>query len=367
LIVVFLSAIGLYLIVSIIIYFSSYIIKSKNDDIVEEFIVETQKDKKKEENQFFMDPAIHKTPAIKQALDLNEEFKLNLKDDYDNIWEKNAAPKNEIKIHVDKNNYPITTPIIASPMINSPLTKNSPSPMISSPLQKNASPLISNDTGFSPPAVNYGIQKHEIEESQRMEYGHHTTNSTSSSVASETQLLSEEQKKINEDFNNEIDEFRPRTTSENRKHEKPRNYHRPPRSENEDKLRNNNSGSSNVHQFNNGPSSPHIKFSVERVDSGSRKQFAPPSGSSSNNNIRNPNMRSPNMRSPNMRSPNMRSPNMRSPNMRERSNPDLSNPHSRPIQPPTSRTPRLREGNSNEYVSGSRTPNLRTQGTPKMH
>jgi len=200
-----------------------------------------------------------------------------------------------------------------------------------------------------------------------MEYGHHTTNSTSSSVASETQLLSEEQKKINEDFNNEIDEFRPRTTSENRKHEKPRNYHRPPRSENEDKLRNNNSGSSNVHQFNNGPSSPHIKFSVERVDSGSRKQFAPPSGSSSNNNIRNPNMRSPNMRSPNMRSPNMRSPNMRSPNMRERSNPDLSNPHSRPIQPPTSRTPRLREGNSNEYVSGSRTPNLRTQGTPKMH
>jgi len=75
LITIFLSAIGLYIIVSALIYFSSYFIKSKNDNIIEHFFEETfDNNKKKEENQFYMDPSIHKNPQVKRDFNEKEEL-----------------------------------------------------------------------------------------------------------------------------------------------------------------------------------------------------------------------------------------------------------------------------------------------------
>jgi len=352
LITIFLSAIGLYIIVSALIYFSSYFIKSKNDNIIEHFFEETfDNNKKKEENQFYMDPSIHKNPQVKR--DFNEKDNIN---DYDNIWEKSSpAIKNtELKVNVDNNNYPITTPVPASPMVTSPKQRN--------------------DIGYCIPPTNYNNQrKQDYNESPGVEYGHHQSDSTSSAT-SMTNLIPKDHKGSNDSYN-EIDEVRPRTTSENRNH--PRNQRNP-----------------DVKQFSNGGvSSPHIRFSMdqgalksydnnkiipprannppnskydnsrENKSAGSRP--APSSESRNANKDRlapdskphssrphSPNPRSPNPRSPNLHSPNPRSPNPRSPNNH------YASPHSSP-----------RSQHSNIRVPGNsnmRSPNVRNQGTPRM-
>ncbi|ORY52755.1 hypothetical protein LY90DRAFT_670418 [Neocallimastix californiae] len=233
LLVVFLSAIGLYIIISLIIYVSSYFIKSKNDDIIEDFLVGTEKDKKKNENHFYMDPLIHKSHAKKKNLELKDDIEFNSRDDYENIWEKNASPGKykDIKIHVDKNNYPITTPIPATPKTSS---------------------LLQIESEFNSPLVNYNSQKNEIKELPKIKYEPHSTNSSRSSSASINRLISKEQNrtsKVHINDINDIHEIRPRTYSENKTTRTSKNYYRPPRDTSIERLSLN---SSQQNEFRNG-------------------------------------------------------------------------------------------------------------------
>jgi len=249
LLIIFLGAIGLYIVISGIIYFSSYIIKSKNDDLEEEFYKEFSKEKK-EGNQFFMDPAIHKSPAIKsaEAEEGKNYKKLDNRDDYDQIWESFivTGKSDDIEVNANKTRHsypsPITTPV-------SPVT-----PIIPSPLQRS----FTSD-GFNSPKGDFEVSstvnakksdpKRERSESSQRSYGHRESNSTSSSTASISNLIPKHQQKSNEIYNKE--DIRSRNHSENK------NIQRPPR------------------QFASGrPSSPQVKFSLDYNSKSSNKSLS---------------------------------------------------------------------------------------------
>jgi len=125
-IIVFGSVITLYLVISAIIYIASYIVRNKEDDLTEDFYKEITKEKK-ENNQFFMDPALHKSPVIKAAAEKEEGSyqKIDNRDDYDHIWDNIivTGKKDDIEIDVNKRKeYPPTTPI--TPISPSPLQQS---------------------------------------------------------------------------------------------------------------------------------------------------------------------------------------------------------------------------------------------------
>ncbi|ORX42159.1 hypothetical protein BCR36DRAFT_407173 [Piromyces finnis] len=273
-IIVFGGAILLYILISAIIYISSYIIKNKEDDLTEDFYKEITKEKK-ENNQFFMDPALHKSPAIKAAEENEEKSyrKFDNKDDYDHIWDNFivTGKKDDIEIDVNKGNeYPITTPV---------------TPVSPSPLQQS----------FTNDSYNMTRVRGNSDSSNTRNMGHRESNSTSS-TASVSNLIPKNQKIANEEYNEEMIP-----------------YVTPPAPAH--------------HQFPNGRASgPQVKFTMDQKSSkpinisshhDNRNQLTTPSPHGSNNcSPRSPQPRSPQPRSPQPRSPQPRSPQPRSPQPR---------------------------------------------------
>jgi len=215
LIIVFLSAIGLYLIVSIIIYFASYIIKNKGDAIAEEFLKELER-KETDKNYFFMDPNIPNASAGKSPK-ATEAYK-NLEKDYNSLFD-DINNKNDRR---EKNNYLIKTPI-ATP-ITTPVSIIEPTPDMRYSNEFNNMKGYNSDKNYiSPPIHSHNNQiKSYIKDNT--EYDHRVSGSTCSSAASVTNLLTKDSHKSDE-LSPNIDEIRPRTSSESRsKHIK-----RPPR------------------------------------------------------------------------------------------------------------------------------------------
>jgi len=129
-----------------------------------------------------MDPALHKSPAIKNALESEEGSyqKLDNSDDYEHIWDNYiiTGKNDDIEIDVNKKKeYPITTPVTT--------------PITPSPLQQS----FTNDS--------YNMARDTSEMSNRRSIHHRESNSTSSSNASMTNLISKNQRKANEAYNNE--------------------------------------------------------------------------------------------------------------------------------------------------------------------
>ncbi|OUM67232.1 hypothetical protein PIROE2DRAFT_58916 [Piromyces sp. E2] len=225
-IIVFGGVISLYIIVSAIIYIASFVVKNKEDDLTEDFYKEITKEKK-DNNQFFMDPALHKSPVIKAATE-NEEGtfqKMDNKDDYDHIWDNYivTGKTDDIEIDVNKRKeYPST-----------PITPISPSPLQQS---------------FTNESYNVATRNNS-DVAQKRNIGHRESNSTSSSTASVSNLIPKNQKKANEAYNNEPS---PPTPAH--------------------------------HQFPNGrPNGPQIKFTMDQK-SDSRGPLSPPVHQGSHSN-----------------------------------------------------------------------------------
>jgi len=121
--IIFLGVLGVYLIISLLIYVASFFIKSKNDEIAEEFLNQVNK-----QNQFYLDPKFNKSPMVKEIEDKYKKSENDNKDENEDIWENFivTGKKNNVGINVKKNEeYPITTPV--SPVMSktaSPLQKS---------------------------------------------------------------------------------------------------------------------------------------------------------------------------------------------------------------------------------------------------
>lgn len=169
-----------------------------------------------EENHFFMNPNIPNT-YNGQSPKAAEAYK-NLEKDYNSIWDDMDKKKGKRR---DTNSYPIKTPI------TTPVSFIEPTPDMrySNDFSKNGYNSPGNDYG-SPPIPSYGGQlKSLIRESTDMpEYNRRISGSTTSSTASVTNLITKDNK--SEETNPNIDEVRPRTSSESRRS---RNIKRPPR------------------------------------------------------------------------------------------------------------------------------------------
>jgi len=201
---VFIGVVGAYVVISLVIYIASYFIKSKNDEIAEEFMKQMNK-----QNQFYMDPKFSRSPMV-NSNEMEEKNKYNENDD---IWENYivTGKKADIEIsNVKKNDdYPITTPVSPSPLMPSPMI---PSPMMPSPLQNTYSndkllvPIPKKENGINiRKAYNENIRRKSFNDSYKenathepINYISRASNSTSSSTASIAHLIPKHKKSTEE-------------------------------------------------------------------------------------------------------------------------------------------------------------------------
>jgi len=198
---VFIGVVGAYLIISLVIYIASFFIKSKNDEIAEEFMKQINK-----QNQFYMDPKFGKSPMV-NTNEMEEKHKYNENDD---IWENYivTGKKDDIGINNMKKNddYPITAPVSPSPLM--------PSPMMPSPLQKTYAsdkllvPKKENGINIQKglnirKSFNENYKENGINlSSEPINYISRASNSTSSSTASIAHLIPKHKKSTEESFQN---------------------------------------------------------------------------------------------------------------------------------------------------------------------
>jgi len=178
--IIFLGVLGVYLIISLLIYVASFFIKSKNDEIAEEFLNQVNK-----QNQFYLDPKFNKSPMVKEREIEDKYKKTENKDENEDIWENFivTGKNNNVGINIKKNEeYPITTPV--SPVMSK----------TASPLQKS----YPNENYIIPGSRENGINL----TNEPTNYVSRESNSTSSST-SITNLIPKHQQIMNDMYNHE--------------------------------------------------------------------------------------------------------------------------------------------------------------------